>query len=148
MRGIIIRVTLLLASSNVATWLRMFDQTLFLRTWSDLVGEPIRLWIAALLFSGLFELLHLWPAYLLAGSFYLLIAKLKYNEKLSMAGATILGAIVGAATFLIVSVVRYEWLTRPNSYNLKSLIIYTIAGLFYGWSYYYFIIRPRRTIPT
>jgi hypothetical protein len=124
----------------------MCDQSLFLQSWANLVGKPLMLWLAAVLISPFVELVNLWPAYLSGGILYVAVAKLKFNERLHALPATLLGTAIGAIVFLLIAALNQEWIMRPALHNVKILLIYTVTGSFYGWAYYYCIMKRREVI--
>ena len=141
MRNICVNIGMLIASSVLATWLRMFDPKLSLETWGDLVGQPTKAWLAAIMASPLFEILYLWPAYLLGSSIFIILSRLNNSNELGKMILVMRGVIAGGIAYVIVFTLTREWLAHGSLYNLKLFIIYVIVGAFYGWAYHYFIIK-------
>lgn len=133
---------LLLLSSDVASWLRMFNPLLGLQTWYSLLGQPFKLWLGSILFYPLVELVYSWPAYLIGGILYFVISK--YLNIRSRTWAILLGSFVGFAIYFMYACITGEWVLQNTGLVAEQLLIYTVAGAFYGWAYYFFIIRRIR----
>ncbi len=140
MRKFLLTIGLLLLSSGVASWLRMFDPLLAMQSWPALVGRPFKFWVAAFFFYPVFELLYSWPAYVLGGGVYYGLTR-QWNG-LTGNQATLLGTTLGFGIYLLYASLTGEWIMRPASRILEQLLIYTIAGTVFGFCYYRFIIRP------
>jgi hypothetical protein len=144
MHKLLLNFGILLLSSGVASWLRMFDPALAMQSWPGLIGRPFKFWIAAFIFYPVFELLYSWPAYILGGSFYFALTR-RWN-KITWVGATLCGVIIGFSIYLLYASLTGEWIMRPTSRILEELFIYTIAGAFYGWANYYVTVRQKQII--
>lgn len=138
------RIGLLLFSVSAAAWLRMFDQSLSMQYWANLVGKPVQLWLAALVVMPIFEFMYSWPAYLFVVGIHFLICRLKYNDRLNLTQATVLGALTGITGFLFVATLNRDWIMRSTQHNLKVALIYTLVGICYSWAYYLIIAKPKQ----
>ncbi|WP_156176060.1 hypothetical protein [Hymenobacter terrenus] len=144
MRETLKRISILLVSVSAAAWLRMFDQSLSMQYWANLVGKPIMLWVAGLVIMPVFEFFYSWPAHLFIAGVHSLICRLKCNDKPNLLQSVGLGAMLGATGFLLMATANRDWIMRTAEHNSKLFIIYTATGVCYGWAYFLFITNPKR----
>ncbi len=139
LRKFILTTLLLWVSSNIASWLRMFNPLLGLQTWEELIGKPVKTWIGSILFYPVLELTYSWPAYVLGGILYAVLSK--HFHVMNRLYAVFLGASVGFSIYILYSIIFGEWVLRKSNLIIEQLIIYTITGAFFGFLYYYIIMN-------
>jgi hypothetical protein len=115
----------------LAAWIRLAEPSLFLRSWAELVHAPVRELLGALLAAPLFELLALFPAYVLASALYLLAIVL-FNQKPRLFFSILLGSLVALLVFTSLAFITQMWVMRGVSYTLKLQIMYTAIGALFG----------------
>ena len=138
-------IACLFLSNAVASWLKMFDPALVLRSWSDLVGKPLLLWIAGILVSPFFELLFTWPAYVLGGGFYVGLIQI-WDHRPCRGQAVLLGASIGLSIYLLYAWLGGEWIMRPTGQVVEQLGIYTVSAAFFGFCYHALVLQQSKSI--
>ncbi|GAB2466829.1 hypothetical protein GCM10011375_32340 [Hymenobacter qilianensis] len=141
MRMFLINIVLIISSSAIAAWLRMFDQRLFLQSWSNLIGESIKLWVAGFLISPLSELFNLWPIYVIYSASYFLIINKMHNGKPTIRQAIMLGVLLSSAMYIAINTLSHQWIMHDYNHHFKLFIIYSFSALIYGLLYYYLLTK-------
>lgn len=142
MRQLLTFTGLLLLTNSVASWLRMLDPLLALQSWSALIGKPIKIWVGSVLFYPFLELLYSWPAYLLGGLIYFLLSR--YFEKLDKTRSILLGAAIAFTIYMSYAFSSGQSTIEPALRLSEQLLIYTLAGVFFGASYHQFVSQAIR----
>lgn len=168
MRTLFIHCALVLIGVSIAAWLQMFDYSLMGESWAHLIGQPLRLWVGAILALPLYELFFNWWAFLFANLLYAVLAWawVKYRGNMSQLAAMLLGLAVGGGLCLLIqslrtglvhpvevtllgNVMRLNWWLYPSPILVaKTFCIYATTGFICGWLYYRWVVAKKSPYPT